>query len=88
LFLPLSTLRVSLPALINPANNHRAVPLTPDQFHFAFTNNLSEAESLAICEQLADLVPTTFWFRRRSPTSTPTPPPRSTSGMGIALPFS
>ena len=53
LFLPLSTLRVSFPALSNPANNHRAVPLTPEQFHYAFTNNLSEAESLAVYEKLA-----------------------------------
>jgi alpha-beta hydrolase superfamily lysophospholipase len=53
LFLPLSTLRVSLPALSNPANNHRAVPLTPGQFHYAFTNHLSEAESLAVYEKLA-----------------------------------
>ncbi|MEO8371113.1 MAG: alpha/beta hydrolase [Candidatus Solibacter sp.] len=53
LFLPLSTLRVSLPALSNPANNHRAVPLTAEQFHYAFTNSLSEAESMAVYEKLA-----------------------------------
>lgn len=53
LFLPLSTLRVSFPALRNPANNHRAVPLTAEQFHYAFTNNLSETESLAVYEKLA-----------------------------------
>ncbi len=53
LFLPLSTLRVSLPALSNPANNHRAVPLTADQFHYAFTNNLSEQASLAVYERYA-----------------------------------
>lgn len=53
LFLPLSTLRVSFPALSNPANNHRAVPLTPEQFHYAFTNHLSEAEALAVYEKLA-----------------------------------
>ncbi len=47
LFLPFSTLKVSFPALSNPANNHRAVPLTPEQFHYAFTNNLSEDASLA-----------------------------------------
>jgi pimeloyl-ACP methyl ester carboxylesterase len=52
-FLPLSTLRVSLPALSNPANIHRAVPLTAEQFHYAFTNSLSEAESLAVYEKLA-----------------------------------
>lgn len=52
-FLPLSTLKVSLPALSNPANLHRAAPLTPDQFHYAFTNNLSEQESLAVYNRYA-----------------------------------
>ena len=53
LFLPFSTLKVSFPALSNPANNHRAVPLTPEQFHYAFTNNLSEDESLAAYNRYA-----------------------------------
>lgn len=53
LFLPLSTIRVSFPALRNPANIHRAVPLTPEQFHYAFTNNLSEEESLAVYKKYA-----------------------------------
>ncbi len=53
LFLPFSTLKVSAPALINPANIHRAVPLTPEQFHYAFTNTLSEEESLAAYNRYA-----------------------------------
>jgi pimeloyl-ACP methyl ester carboxylesterase len=53
IFLPLSTIRVSLPALSNPANNHRAAPLTPEQFHFAFTNNLEEEASLAVYRRYA-----------------------------------
>lgn len=53
LFLPFSTLKVSFPALSNPANNHRAVPLTPEQFHYAFTNSLSEEESLKVYERYA-----------------------------------
>lgn len=53
LFLPFSTLKVTFPALSNPANTHRAVPLTPEQFHYAFTNNLSEDESLAVFERYA-----------------------------------
>ncbi len=53
LLLPFSTLKVSFPALANPANNHRAVPLTPEQFHYAFTNNLSETESLPIYNRYA-----------------------------------
>ena len=53
LFLPFSTLKVSFPALSNPANDHRAVPLTPEQFHYAFTNNLSEEESLSVYNRYA-----------------------------------
>jgi len=45
LLLPFSTLKVSWPALRNPANLHQAAPLTPEQFHYAFGNNLSEEES-------------------------------------------
>ena len=45
LLLPFSTLKSSAPALSNPFNYNRAAPLTPEQFHYAFGNNLSEAES-------------------------------------------
>ena len=44
---------MSFPALSNPANNHRALPLSPEQFHYAFTNNLSEEESLAVYNRYA-----------------------------------
>ncbi|WP_263358152.1 alpha/beta hydrolase [Acidicapsa ligni] len=53
LFLPFSTVRVIFPALSSPANNHRAVPLSAEQFHYAFTNTLSEEESLAVYEKYA-----------------------------------
>lgn len=53
IFLPFSTLKVSFPALSNPANTHKAVPLTPEQFHYAFTNTLSEEESLAVYKRYA-----------------------------------
>jgi alpha-beta hydrolase superfamily lysophospholipase len=49
--LPLSTIRATLPVLRNPANRHRAVPLTPEQFHYAFTNTMSAAESRAAYER-------------------------------------
>jgi len=42
---------VIFPALSNPANDHRAMPLIPEQLHYAFTNNLSEEESLAVYER-------------------------------------
>ena len=42
--LPLAALRSSWPVLHNPANRNRAVPLTYDEFHYAFGNTLGEAE--------------------------------------------
>jgi pimeloyl-ACP methyl ester carboxylesterase len=53
LFLPFSTLKVSFPALSNPANNHRAAPLTPEQFHYAFTNHLTEEQSRVVYDTYA-----------------------------------
>jgi pimeloyl-ACP methyl ester carboxylesterase len=46
--LPLSQLRSTWPAFRNPANRHRAVGLTPEQWHYAFTNTSSEEESLQL----------------------------------------
>jgi pimeloyl-ACP methyl ester carboxylesterase len=46
--LPLAQLRSALPVLENPANRHRAVPLTAKQFHYAFGNMLAEEESDAL----------------------------------------
>jgi pimeloyl-ACP methyl ester carboxylesterase len=43
--LPLSALRVTFPVFKNPANAHRAVSLTAEQFRYAFGNALTEAES-------------------------------------------
>ena len=36
--LPLSSLRATLPVFKNPANKHRAVSFTADQFHYSFGN--------------------------------------------------
>src|SRR6195952_3649474 len=43
--LPLSALRATLPVFKNPANKHRTVALTAEQFRFAFGNAVSEEES-------------------------------------------
>jgi pimeloyl-ACP methyl ester carboxylesterase len=43
--LPLSSLRVTFPVFRNPANAHRAVSLTAEQFRYAFGNTLTEDES-------------------------------------------
>ena len=42
---PLSQIRATFPVLKNPANRHRAVGFTHDQWHYAFTNGFSEEES-------------------------------------------
>jgi pimeloyl-ACP methyl ester carboxylesterase len=45
--LPLSTIKVAAPAL-SPFKKGEAVPLTPEEFHYAFTNTLSREDSDAI----------------------------------------
>jgi len=54
--LPISSLRAASPALRNPANVHRAIPLTYDQFRFAFANAVTEGEAKELYETFA--VPT------------------------------
>jgi pimeloyl-ACP methyl ester carboxylesterase len=48
---PLSQLRAVFPVLKNPANRHKAVGLTFEQWRYAFTNTFSEAESRALYER-------------------------------------
>jgi non-heme chloroperoxidase len=43
--LPISALRSAKPVLGNPANVHRAVPLTFEQFRYGFANAVSEEEA-------------------------------------------
>ncbi len=51
--LPLSALRATLPVFKNPANKHRAVSLTADQFRFAFGNAIPAEESDSLFESWA-----------------------------------
>ncbi len=43
--LPFSSLKSAWPVIGNPANRNRAIPLTFDQFRFAFANAVSEQEA-------------------------------------------
>ena len=54
--LPISALRAGSPVLRNPLNRGRAIPLTYDQFRFAFGNAVSEDEAKELYETYA--VPT------------------------------
>jgi pimeloyl-ACP methyl ester carboxylesterase len=54
--LPISALKSASPVLGNPANRNRAIPLTYEQFRFAFANAVSEREAKELYETFA--VPT------------------------------
>jgi alpha-beta hydrolase superfamily lysophospholipase len=51
--LPFAQLKSAFPVLKNPANVHRAVPLSPDEFHYAFTNTLTPEESQRVYDRYA-----------------------------------
>ena len=51
--LPISALKSSSPVLGNPANRNRAVPLTYEQFRFAFANAVSEDEAKELYDTYA-----------------------------------
>jgi pimeloyl-ACP methyl ester carboxylesterase len=51
--LPLSSLKSAWPVLHNPANRNRAIPLTFEQFRFAFANAVSEEEAKELYQTFA-----------------------------------
>src|SRR3954463_14324213 len=53
LALPISALKSASPVIGNPANYHRAVPLTFDQFRYGFANAVSEDEAKELYETFA-----------------------------------
>ena len=55
--LPFSALRSAWPILGNPANRNRAVPLTFEQFHYAFANAVDDEEAKALFEKFAVAAP-------------------------------
>lgn len=48
---PLSQIKSLFPILKSPANRHKAVGFTPEEFHYAFTNTLSEEESRKVYDR-------------------------------------
>src|SRR4051794_11590381 len=51
--LPLSSIKSGLPVLKNPANRHRAVELTFEEFRYAFVNTMDEDQARAIYDRYA-----------------------------------
>jgi pimeloyl-ACP methyl ester carboxylesterase len=54
---PLSQVRSLFPALKNPANIHKAVAFTAEEFHYAFANTLSGEDSSAAWQRYAIAAP-------------------------------
>ncbi len=51
--LPVSALRAASPVIGNPLNRRRAVPLTYDQFRYAFANAVDEQEAQRLYQEFA-----------------------------------
>jgi pimeloyl-ACP methyl ester carboxylesterase len=64
--LPLSALKSASPVLSNPANRKRAIPLTYEQFRFAFANAVSEEEAKELYETYAVPAPGAPLFQAAS----------------------
>jgi pimeloyl-ACP methyl ester carboxylesterase len=64
--LPISALKSAAPVLGNPLNRHRAVPLTYEQFRFAFTNAVGEDEAKELYETFAVPAPGAPLFQAAS----------------------
>jgi pimeloyl-ACP methyl ester carboxylesterase len=57
---PLAQIKATFAVLDNPANRRRAVPFTAKQFHYAFTNTLTEEESDEVYERYHVAAPGRF----------------------------
>jgi len=61
--LPISALKAAWPVLGNPANRNRAVPLTYEQFRYAFANAVSEDEAQQLYRDYAVPAPGALLFQ-------------------------
>src|SRR3954469_3169956 len=69
--LPISALRSASPVLRNPANRHRAVPLTYDQFRYAFANAVDEDQAKRLYERFCVPAPGEPLFQAAAATLNP-----------------
>jgi pimeloyl-ACP methyl ester carboxylesterase len=69
--LPLSALKSSFPVLGNPFNFNRAISLTEPQFHFGFTNAVSEQEAKELYAKYAMPAPARPLFQAATATLNP-----------------
>jgi non-heme chloroperoxidase len=64
--LPISALKSGSPVLRNPANRNRAIPLTYEQFRYAFANAVAEDEAMELYHKFAVPAPGAPLFQAAS----------------------
>lgn len=77
---PLSALRATLPVFKSPANKHRAVSLTAEQFRFAFANAVPAEESDELFERWTIPAPGRPLFEAASANFNPHSPAKVNTG--------
>lgn len=82
-----SQIRSVFPVLRNPANRTRAVPITEEQFNYAFTNNLSLEESRPYYDRYAIPVPGRMLFQGGFANLAPSSPLRVDFANGDRAPL-
>jgi len=85
--LPFSEIKATFPVLRNPANLHRAVPITEKEFHYAFTNNLSLEESKRVYDRYAVPVSGRILFQGGFANVNPNAPTRYNFANGDRAPL-
>ena len=78
--LPLSSLRSTLPVFKNPANKHKAVMLTEEQFRYAFANAVPDEEAAALYERWAVPAPGRPLFEAAAANFSPHSPAKVNTG--------
>ena len=68
---PMSQLKATFPVFRNLANRHRAVALSHEEWHHAFTNTFGEEESRRLYERYAIPASEAIVWGACSPTSSP-----------------
>ena len=82
---PLSQIKSTFPVLRNPANRHKAVGFTFEQWQYAFTNTFTEAEARRLYERYHIPASGNVFWGACSRTSIPARTPRtSTTGTTTA----
>ncbi|MFL5875502.1 MAG: hypothetical protein ACJ76T_06365 [Solirubrobacteraceae bacterium] len=79
--MPVSALKSAGPVLRNPLNRGRAITLTFDQFKYGWANALDDEEAPHLYDTYHVASPGVALVQLPTQTSTPSPRPRSISGI-------